>query len=377
MRFAFIIFNYFPFGGLERDFMAISLECLKRGHWIDVFTMQWEGEIPSGIHITHIQSNGLSNHQKVRKFAQNLSSRLNHSDYDLIFGFNRLPGLDIYYAADVCYVKRIERQRNFLSKLTPRYRLFSAYEKAVFSPESTTEIIYLSEQEKNNYQAVYNTPDQRFHYAPPGVDKQFMQSYLSNENKQIIRKEFNIAENDKFLLMVGSNFQTKGVDRSIRSLASLPSDLKKSTHLFIIGKGDNKKFLALAQKLGTENNVHFLGGRNDVPRFLSGADLLLQPSLTENTGNAIVEALVAGTPVLATQTCGYAEHVVKAQAGKIISCSPFRQEEMDKLLKEMLTSSAQNKWKHNAMSYADQTDLYDRPIVVVDLLERITESRRS
>ncbi|MCJ7603433.1 MAG: glycosyltransferase family 4 protein, partial [Desulfobulbaceae bacterium] len=365
-----------PFGGLERDFMEISRECLKRGHFLDIFAMQWEGEVPSGMNVTIIAASGMSNHKKVSRFTQKLSSHLARSAYDLVVGFNRIPGLDIYYAADVCYVKRITRQRSFLSRLTPRYRFFSAYEKAIFSPESSTDIIYLAGQEKSNYQAAYGTPDERFHYAPPGVDKQRIQSFLNKENRKKIREEFNLTEGDNFLLMIGSNFHTKGVDRSIQALALLPHHLKKSTYLFIIGNGDNKKYLALSKQLGAENHVRFLGGRDDVPRFLAGADLLLQPSVTENTGNAIVEALVAGIPVLATQTCGYAEHVTKAQAGKIISCNPFRQEQMNVLLIEMLTSPDRSRWRQNALAYAEQTDLYSRPVVVANLLEKIADSKR-
>lgn len=377
MRLAFCIFNYFPFGGLERDFMAISQECGKRGHILDVFTTQWEGEIPGNMNVALIPTSGMSNHIKIRSFAEKIPSYLVHSAYDLVVGFNRIPDLDIYYAADVCYTKRIERQRSFLARLTPRYRLFSTYEKSIFSPESSTDIIYLSGQEKRNYQDAYGTPDNKFHYAPPGVDTQRIQSFLGKENRKKIRAELQLAEEDNFLLMIGSNFHTKGVDRSLHALAALPHHLKKSTSLFIIGKGDHKKYVALARKLGAENQVRFLGGRDDVPRFLAGADLLLQPSLTENTGNAIVEALVAGIPVLTTQTCGYAEHVMKAQAGKVIPCNAFKQEQMNFLLREMLTSPDRNRWRDNALAYAAQTDLSSRPVVVADLLEIIADSKRS
>ena len=377
MRLAFCIFNYFPFGGLERDFMAISRECLTRGHDLNVFTMEWEGKVPAGMNIDFIACKGMTNHEKIKKFAQNLPAHLKRSEYDLLVGFNRIPHLDVYYAADVCYTKRIERQRTFLARLTPRYRLFSTYEKSIFSPESSTDIIYLSGQEKRNYQDAYGTPDNRFHYAPPGVDTQRIQSFLGKENRKKIRTELRLAAEDNFLLMIGSNFHTKGVDRSLHALAALPRHLKKSTSLFIIGKGDHKKYVALARKMGVENQVRFLGGRDDVPRFLAGADLLLQPSLTENTGNAIVEALVAGIPVLATQTCGYAEHVMKAQAGKVIPCDPFRQEQMNFLLQEMLTSPDRNRWRDNALTYAAQTDLSSRPVVVADLLEIIADSKRS
>ena len=39
MQLAFVLYKYFPFGGLQRDFMRIALECQKRGHQIRVYTM--------------------------------------------------------------------------------------------------------------------------------------------------------------------------------------------------------------------------------------------------------------------------------------------------------------------------------------------------
>ena len=43
MQLAFVLYKYFPFGGLQRDFMRIALECQKRGHQIRVYTLIWEG----------------------------------------------------------------------------------------------------------------------------------------------------------------------------------------------------------------------------------------------------------------------------------------------------------------------------------------------
>ena len=64
--------------------------------------------------------------------------------------------------------------------------------------------------------------------------------------------------------------------------------------------------------------MQFLGGRSDVPRFLLGADLLIHPAYHENTGTALLEALVAGLPVLVTDVCGYAHYIAEADAGRVL-----------------------------------------------------------
>lgn len=376
MKLAICLFNYFPYGGLERNFLKISRECLTRGHTVDVFTMRWEGEKPDGISVSELAPQGLSNHRQAAVFAAEVANRLAGQQHDLVLGFNRMPGLDLYYAADVCYAARIKRQRSFLAKLTPRYRTLAAFERAVFAPESPTHIIMLSEQEKGIYQSTYGTPDHRFHVVPPGVDKKHIRSFINPVNREKIRAQLGLAQEDNLLLMVGSHFHTKGVDRSISALAALPAALKDATYLFIIGKGKEKSYLRLAGKLGIGGHVRFLGAREDVPLFLAGADFVLQPSRTENTGNAIVEALVAGVPVVATDTCGYAVHVERAGAGSIISSAPFRQDNMNTILRETLISAARKRWQQQACAYADSTDLYNRFQVIVDLIEATAARKR-
>jgi UDP-glucose:(heptosyl)LPS alpha-1,3-glucosyltransferase len=377
MKLAICLFNYFPFGGLERNFLKISRECLARGHAVEVFTMRWEGEKPDGIRVSELAPRGMSNHRQTNAYAADVANRLDRKNYDLVLGFNRMPGLDLYYAADVCYVARIERQRSFLAKLTPRYRLFAAFERAVFAPESMTEIIMLSEKEKGIYQAIYGTAEQRFHLVPPGVNKKHIRSFINQENREKIRAQLGLTPHDNFLLMIGSHFHTKGVDRSINALAALPPALKNSTYLFIIGKGKEKPYQRLARKLGIAANVRFLDAREDVPLFLAGADFVLQPSRTENTGNAIVEALAAGIPVMATDTCGYAVHVERAGAGRIIPCSPFSQNNMNTMLREMLLSADRKQWQQQAYAYADTTDLYNRFKVIVDVIETTGAKKRA
>ncbi|MDA3786119.1 MAG: glycosyltransferase family 4 protein [Deltaproteobacteria bacterium] len=375
MNFAFCLFNYFPFGGLERDFMAISRECLRRGHAIQVYTMSWQGERPAGLSLHLVKSGGRTNHGRAALFQHHLAGELAAASHDLVVGFNKMPGLDLYYAADVCYRARIRRQRTFLARLTPRYRLLAAFEEAVFAPDSSTDIIYLASQEKRHYQAVYHTPDARFYYGPPGVDVAAIRAQLGPETRRALRGELGLSDQDLLLLMIGSHFHTKGVERAIRSLAALPAEIRSRSFLYIIGRGKAGPYQKLAARLGVAGQVRFLGGRDDVPRFLGGADILLQPSLTENTGNAIVEALVAGVPVLATEACGYSEHVLAADSGRVVGSAPFRQQEMDMALAEMISSPWRRMWRENGLAYSEQHDMGSRPQVVADILEQNARKR--
>ncbi|HAY28174.1 MAG TPA: glucosyltransferase I RfaG, partial [Candidatus Accumulibacter sp.] len=101
-----------------------------------------------------------------------------------------------------------------------------------------------------------------------------------------------------------------------------------------------------------------LPGRSDIPRFLLGADLLLHPAYNENTGTVLLEALVAGLPVLATAVCGYAHYIVEADAGVIID-EPFVQSSLDQTLLRMLEDEpARRRWQANGLAFAEVADIY-------------------
>jgi len=376
MKLAFLLFKYSHFGGLERNFLRIAHACTKHHHDVHVFTMDWSGHRPSDLSISLVPSHGLRNHSRCRSYVEWLTNNINPADFDLVVGFNRMPRLDLYYAADVCYVREMARRRGYLVRLTSRYRTYAALEQAVFSPESQTEIMYLSETERRHYIDAYGTQVSRFHYLPPGVDRQRIRNSLSPGTRARIRSDLGLTNGDVFLLMVGSDFRRKGVARSIHAIASLPPALRAKSHLIVIGRGKARPLQRLATRLKVKDRVRFLGGRSDVPEFLAAADLLLHPAISENTGNAIVEALVAGLPVIATETCGYAFHVRDSGAGEVIPSDPFDQQIMNDRLAALLLSPTLRSYHETALAYTDTTDLYSRPQTAVRIIESVTLRRQ-
>ncbi len=169
-------------------------------------------------------------------------------------------------------------------------------------------------------------------------------------------------------MLVGSRFRTKGVDRAVKALSALPQQLKERTGLYIVGQDKPDSYINLARRLGVENNVHFLGGRSDIPRFLLGADLLVHPAYIENTGTVLIEAIAAGLPVLASKVCGYAGYIEHAGAGKLIPV-PFEQETMNDQLVAMLDRKQLSAWQRNALNYARSADIFSLPEKAADLIE--------
>jgi UDP-glucose:(heptosyl)LPS alpha-1,3-glucosyltransferase len=159
------------------------------------------------------------------------------------------------------------------------------------------------------------------------------------------------------------------VDRSIAALARLPDELRRRCRLCVVGQGKAAPLQQLATRLGVAERIQFLGARSDVPRYLLSADLLLHPSVTEAAGMVLLEALQAGLPVLASEVCGYAFHIVRAGAGKLVK-EPFAIAEFTQLLETMLTSAELSAWGENGRRYAEDTDLYSLAERAADIIVR-------
>lgn len=368
MKLAFCLFNYFPFGGLQRDFLRIAEQCVQRGHTVEVFTMCWEGEHDPRIHVTIVPVSGWQNHTQAKQFVKQLQPHL--KNYDGVIGFNKMPGLDIYYAADTCYQAKARDKHYFLYRLTPRYRHYADYEKAVFDRSAKTKILLIAPQQKEVFMHYYGTKDNRFYLLPPGIAKDRIAPPNAADIRNHLRKKLNLKQNDFLLLMVGSGFKTKGLDRTLLSIAALPKELKEHTRLYVIGNDDATSFIKQAKRLKIMDRVHFLGGRNDVPQFLLAADLLLHPAYNENTGTVLLEAVASGLPVLTTDVCGYAHYIEEAEAG-IVLASPFNQETMNKTLQNMLLSPLRATWHHHGIAFASSADIYSMPERAAQIIEKV------
>ena len=368
MQLAFALYKYFPFGGLQRDFLRIALACQARGHTIRVYVLEWSGEIPTGFEVVTVPVRALSNARRYEKFLAWMQQDLRQRPADRVVGFNKMPGLDVYFAADPCYEEKARSLRGPLYRLSGRYRHFAAFERAVFAPESHCRIQMISSLQQPFFEKHYATPPERFHLLPPGISPDRRAPADAPEIRAAFRQEFGLDSDELLLLQLGSGFKTKGLDRSLKAVAALPEALRSRTRMIAIGQDDPAPFQRQAQGLGLAAQVSILPGRSDIPRFLLGADLLIHPAYNENTGTVLLEALVAGLPVLTTAVCGYAHYIEEAEAGCVIA-EPFVQECLDTTLANMLSDrEARARWQAKALSFADTADIYSNAERAAELI---------
>lgn len=357
MRLAFVLFNWFPHGGLQKDLVKVVRACQAHAQ-IAVYTMSWSGDRLPGVTTVIVPVSGWTATARRASFARYVASDVG-PQHDRVIGFNRMPALDVYFAADTCFAERAFRQHGWWYRQTPRARQYLAFERAVFATTASARALLLSPQQRREYQRWYHTPDARLVDLPPGISRDHRAGSDAADMRTALRQEFGIGNDELLVLQVGSGFKTKGVERSLLALAALPEPLRIKTRYILVGHDRPDSWLARAARLGLGQQVRILPPRDDIRRFMQGADLLLHPSRNESAGMVLLEAIVAGLPVLTTANCGYAFHVHKAQAG-VVCEEPFVQAALNRQLQAMLETDRHG-WRENGIRYGQHEALYDMP----------------
>jgi UDP-glucose:(heptosyl)LPS alpha-1,3-glucosyltransferase len=374
MKLLFALFNYFPHGGQQRNCLRIAQKCAQAGHQVALCTRTWEGPKPEGMAVKTLGCRGWTNAGRNQNFIDDLSGVVVEGDFDGVIAFSKMPGLDVYFASDPCFEAKFQPNKKWLGRLTRRYRLYRKWEEAVFAKGQRTQILLITDREVPLYQEIYGTERERFHLLPPNIDRRQFNESDRDRARLAKRGELGLILATTLLLMVGSGFRTKGVDRAIEGLATLKSPDGNQAHLMVVGHGEAKSYARLAKSLGVSDRLHFLGGRTDVADWMLAADLLVHPARTENTGTVLLEAMASGLPVLVSDVCGYAFHIKKAEAGCLVP-SPFTQEQFNLLLQETVHSPNLAQWRANGLRYAATEDLYSCHEKACGLIEKFVAEK--
>lgn len=373
MKIGFVLNDYFPFGGLQEDCLATAWATHTRGHEVHIFTQSWKGEPPRELKVHLLGKKGWSNISRNRHFFDALRPKLAKHQLDGVVAFSRIPDADIYFAADPCYVERVKHKSAWY-KLNARHWHYASLENSIFSSAQPPETLVLTDREIDAFHQHYGTPRTKFHQLPPGVERNTHTAAEATQQRAELRTELGTSEDTTVALFLGSGFRIKGLDRALRAIRANQAAAPE-LEFWIVGNGKPARFQKLAEQAGVP--VRFLGGRADTHRFFNAADFLLHPAYSESAGKVLLEALTHGLPVLTTDTCGYAPHILKANAGTVIE-SPFSQNKLNQTVKNFIQDTDMRQvMRQNALSYAAQEDLYSCHLSAAEIIEHLLLGKKS
>jgi 1,2-diacylglycerol 3-alpha-glucosyltransferase len=143
-------------------------------------------------------------------------------------------------------------------------------------------------------------------------------SQYHNLQPQRIRAELGL-EKVELLLYVGRLAEEKNLDFLLRAFARIVAQ-RPQTRLLLVGQGLSERSLQrMAQKLDLGERVIFNGpvSHDEIPHYVAAADLLVFTSLVDTQGLVLIEAMAAGTPVVALEAPGPVD-VLSAGGGILV-----------------------------------------------------------
>ena len=362
-----IIANGYPtcrepqYGCFEKD-QAIALQ--KEGHKVSILYVDGRfRKYYRRIGITHLQENNIDIYGLYlfpTAFSLKMSCKLHYwlrtRMLDSVFSYmlKKQEKPDIIYAHflyNIAYAVYLKEKYNI-----PLVGM--EHWSGVNQSKLSSDIIYrgqIAYQGANRIIAVSNSLKEQI-YNHFKRDATVIHNMVNEEFFQMpIRKYTN---RDKLIyISIGSLFYIKGHDILIKALSEV-AQYTLDWELRIVGGGSEEKNLQnLIKQLGLENNIKIIGRRNkqEISSLLYDSDIFILPSRSENFSVAVLEALSAGLPVVAT-TCGGIRECINEKNGVLVSV-----EDVSGLAKSILDISK-------------NIELYDKQFIADECKRRFSPS---
>jgi UDP-glucose:(heptosyl)LPS alpha-1,3-glucosyltransferase len=184
--------------------------------------------------------------------------------------------------------------------------------------------------------------------------------------RHAVRRALGIGDTDPVIIFASMNFEIKGLDDILHSLARLKKQ-NSNFKLIVAGKGNIKKYEKIAKETQIAGNVIFTGmvsKDNLIDLYLAG-DLYMMLSKFDTFGMVVLEAMAAGLPVMISSHVGARDLVREEKNGFIISDTSdydYIASRLHLLLDENIRrrmsaaayqTAAENTWDSVAAKYSD------------------------
>jgi len=228
----------------------------------------------------------------------------------------------------------------------------------------TDKIIAVTNREKKDYILFKIANGDKIVVINSGIELNKFKELPFND-KQNFKKELGISENSLTVGTVGRLVPVKGPEFLIEVAKYI---ISKYPDIFFIFTGNGPLRQDLEKKvlkMDIKENIIFLGWRKDVPKIISIYDIFVLPSLNEGMGRVLVEAMVIGKPIVASNVGGIPDLVIHNKNGFL--APPKNPEELAKYIEILLC----NKEKREGMGQAGKEIALN--FSAENMVERITK----
>ena len=215
-----------------------------------------------------------------------------------------LPAIVTAYGSDI----------NVYAKRTPKNLVAASF--TIWGLRHATALTALSHDLATKIETL-GVSGRKITVIPLGISET---TFFPRGDKSTLRRQLQLPDNGHLFLFVGNWVPVKGLTFLFEALAQVCQKLP-TAQLVMIGHGVLESFLQQqAQQLGIAKKIIWAGPKAhaEIPLWMSAADFLVLPSLSEGYGLVVLEALACGTPVIASRVGGIPEILVSSDFGIMV-----------------------------------------------------------
>lgn len=197
-------------------------------------------------------------------------------------------------------------------KGSPLFNWLAYYPIEKYMSKYTSHLISINQED---FQIAKKFKAQKVHYIPGiGVDTSKFDHNIKQRLKK--RSELGIDEDTVVLLSIGEMIKRKNHETALKALSKMEH---RNFQYLICGRGELEKHLRhLSISLGIEEQVKFLGFRNDIKEICIASDVFIFPSYQEGLPVSVMEAMSAGLPIIASEIRGNTDLIKSGDGGYLL-----------------------------------------------------------
>ncbi len=171
-----------------------------------------------------------------------------------------------------------------------------------------------------------------------GIDRDKFNFEMSQQEQQELREQLEIKKNDFVMIYAAELSKRKNQSMLLNTLKMIKEE-NNNIKLLLPGKDSmNGKYQNMAKQLNIEEQVKFLGYRNDIPKLMKISNLAVSTAKQEGLPVNLMEAMMIGLPIIATDCRGNRDLIENGKNGYIIKIN-----DIDDMKKKILDLYKNNK----------------------------------
>lgn len=197
-----------------------------------------------------------------------------------------------------------------------KVRLYNHLDR--WSLRAAHRVITVSQAFARDLKAI-GVPEQRIRVLHNSIALDWFDGVRS-QDKSVWRRELGLSDTEGVILAVGRFSKEKALADLVTAFAQLIRTQPREMRLVLVGDGPERPAVQeLTATLGVAEQVLFVGQVGDPRPYYAAADVLAMPSLSEGSPLALLEAMAAGLPIVATAVGGVPEIVQNDQNALLIA----------------------------------------------------------